>query len=304
MACASEYRQRAAQSVGMRVLRHQMWAKWRRLAIDKEFRWETARLKFNLTRAYLDHPDKLKKFFRPNFYPAASQVKKIRGEISKLKNGLVRSVLARYMRYVSRFGVTMTLRSKPPYFRLRAIAPPGPKFHVMLKRDHFEPVVGWPEEEDIPFKDFFESETLEVGPALQSLIDSGVARYVHIEDESRWSLLRQLADFAYAQESLTFIKYNADEPFFFCLIGENVSADDTWRRASKVLREFQEKHYGRIRAGRPPNIRQLAADLNILLRNPGSLTHKAITRTPPPHTARQVYGKMSTLSQMKRRLTI
>jgi hypothetical protein len=55
-----------------RAIRRAIWQKWRRLANDKAFVWETAKLKSNLKAAFKSHPKDVQLFFDPMFEPQGS----------------------------------------------------------------------------------------------------------------------------------------------------------------------------------------------------------------------------------------
>jgi hypothetical protein len=129
----------------------------------------------------------------------------------------------------------MQFHKRAPHFRTRgtgADADPATKFHVKLTGSHFEPTEPWWDDGNTYWSDYVGSETVSVGPEMQKLIDTGVAKYVEIEDLQKRSLLNRLMDFAYSPNLLTFVLLASEQPYLLCLIGENVSVEKTWRDAS------------------------------------------------------------------------
>jgi hypothetical protein len=93
----------------------------------------------NLTMAYLNQPSEIKRFFRPQFYPSPAHPKEVKRQLAQVPDRHLKRVLSRNVDYVTRFGVTMFLSGKPPYFRVRAIVPWGSKLHVRIVKDHLGP---------------------------------------------------------------------------------------------------------------------------------------------------------------------
>ena len=197
----------------------------------------------------------------------------------------------------------MQLEDRAPHFRTHDFGTdPTNKFHVKVVKNNLEPQEPFWWDEQTPISDYYGSPKVTIGVELQRLIDAGVAKFVQIEDGKKRSLLTQLMDFAYSPDEITFLLLNMDQPYVLCVIGEKVSVDDIWRRASRVVSEFQKTKYGRTMAGRPPEVRKLQRELNWLLRRPNiSLKEKAI-QLAHGNRDTQVYSKMSSLSQLKHKL--
>lgn len=287
-----------------RAIRRAIWQKWRTLANDKAFIWETAKLKLNLKAAFKSHPKDVQLFFDPLFEPRLYPANEITKRIKKLSDKHLQNTLRAYTRYVLRFGVAMQLHKRAPHFRTRgtgADADPSTKFHVKVTGSHFKPTESWWDDGNTSISDYFGSETVPVGPEMQKLIDTGVAKYVEIEDLQKRSLLNRLMDFAYSPDRLTFVLLASEQPYLLCLIGENVSVEKTWRDASKVVSEFQKRQYSRTRAGRPPQLRELTKQLAVLLRQ--DLTPKQLAhRFAQSDTEKGIFSKWSSLSQIKGKL--
>jgi hypothetical protein len=298
-----DWRDRLDRSPKFRKIRQAVWQKWRRLADDKEFLLETARLKDHLTPVFLKHPEEVRSFFHPTFQPTLARIEDIRSRIRRVANEHLRFALQRYVRYVLRFGVVMQLEDRAPHFRTHDFGTdPTNKFHVKVVKNNLEPQEPFWWDEQTPISDYFGSPKVTVGVELQRLIDAGVAKFVQIEDGKKRSLLTQLMDFAYSPDELTFLLLNMDQPYVLCLIGERISVDDIWRRASRVVSEFQKLEYGRTMAGRPRQVRKLHRELNRLLRDPGTPLKEKATELANGDQGRHVYSKMSALSQLKRKL--
>lgn len=296
-----------------RKVRHAVWQAWRRLSQDKDFVWQTAKLKYNLTLAFQRDPVSLKAFFDPTFVPNGFPRETLASRIKALRDKRLRKVLRRYIVYVSHFKIAMRMHSVPPHFRTILLdADPATKYSVELFSNTFVPYGGWWHDDSVSPSDFFGSEDVAVGREMQRLIDTGYAKYVRIEDGQPRSLFKQLAEFAYSDDALTFVLVECERPYVFCLIGENISVEKTWREAGRVVSEFQKISYGRTRSGRRTKLLELKRDLAALLRGKGTAKEKAIRRlesrkrTNPEFqlTEKNVYSKMSDLSQTKRKLRI
>jgi hypothetical protein len=108
----------------------------------------------------------------------------------------------------------------------------------------------------------FESERINIPPAVQEQITSGKVKFVEFEDESWSSALNELEHFAYYPEGLTFVLHQAEQPYLLCLIGEKVS-DKLWRQASPVKTALLKKSLGRGTAGRRRDPKRLRESIKI-----------------------------------------
>ena len=303
----SDVSDRARNSPEFKELRRALRHKWRRLATDKEFIWETARLKRHLTAAYTQNGSVIRNFFHPVFRPTTASIDRIGREIKRVKESAARTALQRYVRYALRFGATMRLAPKQPFFRTEAIAPdPASKFSVKIARGKIQPADPYRWDEQTPIRNFFGSDRVEVGPELENLIDEGKARYVEIDDKQRLSLFKQLVDFAYSPEKITFLRLNAEIPYVMCIIGEGLSVENIWAPAGRVVSELQRELHNRTQVGRPVQRRKLVAELNLLLRHKGTLKEMALIllqrRGIQNEMGKQLDSTLSHLSQMQKRL--
>jgi hypothetical protein len=172
--------------------------------------------------------------------------------------------------------------------------PWGKKFHVKLAKDNFLPARPY-QGTDEPYDYFYESDGLDVSAALRDQIESGIAKFVRIEDKTSDSVLSKLERFAYFPEGITFVLHAAEQPYLLCLIGEQVT-DETWRKAHKVVSALLREHFDRGKAGRPPKIGKMKK--GIMLRNlPGPLKEKAFALIPKA-------GMRSNRSGRRRRIPI
>ncbi len=287
-----------------RRIRKAVWRDWKRRAHDKKFVWETARLKWHLTLAFERNPQAVRSFFNPTFVPAGYSATEIEKRIKQTHDKETQSILRSYIHYVLRFGVAMRLHKAAPYFRTVGLTgDPATKFHVKVVGSHFEPADGWWDDGQTEVAEFFGSDFVEVGSSMQRLMEAGKANFLQIEDRNRDSLLNQLMGFAYSPDILTFVVLAAEQPYVFCLIGENVSVEKTWHEAGKVVSEFQKRLHGRTRAGRPTDLRKLRKKLAVLLRGKERPKQMAVSLAVG-ETEKDVYSMMSTMSQIKSKLRL
>ncbi len=318
----AELKERIAQlteSQGYRDIRRLVWKRWRNLVKNKEFIWETMKLKYKLAKAYRKNPDVVTNFFEPTFNVAAPQLRSVEERIDGVTNEKVRQLLRQYARYAVRYGVAFTLLPKPPYFRVRATGFIGDRFHVVIRNGRIEPVVpplgdDSPNEE-APLSDAFGSDE-PIPPAVQALMTEpeNLARYVVIDDAEDFSLLRQLMDFAYSPDQVTVIRYNSMPPGTFFLIGENVPLNKVFGPLRGVAAEAQREITGRDQRGATPNLRTLYVELNLILRRgTGNVSAARLLadedrrRATPDTEGKKDYSlrlavKEARLSQLKRQL--
>jgi hypothetical protein len=97
-------------------------------------------------------------------------------------------------------------------------------------------------------------------------LSQGRTKVVQVDDRSGSSALNQLEGLAYDADALTFILHNTpQQKYIFCLVGEKVATDTTWRSAGKAVNALQKKFYGRQKAGRPVNVARLKHAVRIRL---------------------------------------
>jgi hypothetical protein len=297
-----EWQTRITRDPHFRKLKRALWQKWKRLAKDKHFLFETAALKLKLAIAYENHPEQIRSFFKPTFTPTLGRARNINQQMRRISTVSLRTDLKRYVRYVFRFGVVMELAQRRPYFRTRGVTPdPATKFHVKVVQGNLLPAHYARWDEDTPVADFFGDEELQVGPRMQALIDAGRAKYIQIDDHQQLSLLKQLVDIDFSSDLITFISLNGERRCLMCLIGEDISVDKTWRDAGKVVSEFQRRQYDRVKAGRPPNWKELRRRINTMLRTNLSLMELAVLLAKG-NRSEDVYSMLSSLSQLKTKL--
>ena len=232
-------------------LNRRLSLKKRGLKDDKEFVIQTAVLKNALERALQRYPKLVMAFFRDFSDPAGVHRYKAPEFLKTLKNKKVKLLLGEYLKYAMRFGVVLRLRRRG--FEEEYLIPWGTKFHVRIKKEHFEPVDGYPGDEDTPFEYFFESDSVKTWPALSKQMSLGRAKFVLIEDSEQTSILTRLEAFAYHPDGLTFVFHNAEQPYLFCLVGEKVT-NAIWRDASTSVSSFLSRNFNRGKAGRPRDL--------------------------------------------------
>lgn len=267
-----DWRQELEKHPKLVELKRRLSLKKRELKNDKEFVIETAKLRNALEAALLKYPKPAATFFRDFSDPTGMHRSKAREFLDGLRSRKLKLLLGRYLRYVARFGVVLRLKRGRPRFEEEYVIPWGIRFHVRLTEDHFEPVDGYPGDEDTPFEYFFESDKVETWPTLSKQMSLGRAKFVQIEDSERASIISRLEDFAYYPEGLTFIFHNADQPYLFCLVGEKVT-NEIWRDASRVVSSFLRTHFNRGKAGRPRNLTRFRKEI-MNRKKPGPLKAK------------------------------
>jgi hypothetical protein len=312
----------------LRILTAQ-WRRWKKLAKNKDFVWETFKLKFQLLEFLERNPDQIKELFRPVFSVTPSNLDAVNGRISNLPDERLKALLTRYARYVLQYGVFLVLEND--YFQAHSLGFWGNKFHVAVRNGQIEPIADAPtwEEEgarplaksfrpgDVivtgtPMSDGFESDELLIPTGLRSLMDNGWAKYVLIEDEDKSSILRQILDFAYSPDQVTVIDYESTK---FFVVGENVPLIEVWADLRKVAAEFQRQIGDGDQRGASRKIWRLAARLNLIVRSKKTQTDKeevlrrmqdreAIEdkKTLKAWTAKRISSNQSYLSQLKAQL--
>jgi hypothetical protein len=332
-----EVRARIASNPGYRRIRKAERQRWKKLASNKDFVWETWQLKYQLGEFFRLDPDQIKKYFDPSFSVTPSTLGAVRRRISSLRDEKLKALLTRYTRYALLYDVALVL-TRENYFQTRSLGFKGTTYHVAVRSGQIRPIADGPWEEKgtlplskrvkpgdwlitgAPMSDGFESE-VPVPSNLQSLLGKGLARYVLIEDEDKSSILRQILDFAYSPDQVTVIDY-ASTKFF--LVGENVPLIDVWSDLRKVAADSQRQIGDGDQRGRLPKLWRVHGNLSLIVRNKGSLGDKAQIllrkedrerkekedregkekgKDPKPQTAAaRLAAKQSYLSQLKRQL--
>lgn len=209
--------------------------RWSKLNESKAFLIETHKLTNGLEKALAQNPKYVKRFFRRFGYPTG-RFKAINKFLSSISDKQTRDAIAAYPRYVARFGVLMKLWQKAPHFRPYPLSSCGSVFSVRLKNGEFLPAGHYPGGDD-PYIYFYESDPANAPEFFQSLIESGAAKFVEIDDQDKSSLFTRLELFAYSSETITFLIHRAEQPYLFCLIGGDVT-NSTWRGANKAISAF------------------------------------------------------------------
>jgi hypothetical protein len=240
--------------------------KKRKLQQDSEFVSEDIWLKENLKESISQYP-KLRKFFR-DYYDVVEKHRSISQRLRTFsKNKEVKSLIQRYIRFATRFGVLLRL-TKSGHLKHEYVIPWGTKFHVRIVDGHFEPAAGGLDM-NTPLEYDFESPGLSVGKKLQNQIDSGVGKVVLIEEDEPTSLLSSLESFAYHADGLTYVLHEGAQSYLLCLVGEKVTTN-VWRRAGKTVSEFLRENFNRGKAGRPKDLKRYAQTV-ALRKRPGLL---------------------------------
>ena len=76
---------------------------------NKDFVWETARLKFQLLEFLRKDPDQIKEFFRLSFEVTPTNLDAVNRRIAKLRDEKLKALLTRYARYVLQYDVVLAL---------------------------------------------------------------------------------------------------------------------------------------------------------------------------------------------------
>jgi len=231
------------------------------------------KLQQELQTAYRYHPAAIEEFFKLYHLPSPFTLRRSREFIETFRGDDIRKVLTDYLQFANRFRVCFNFVKKPAHFELRVFPPYGWKFHVKQVKGQLRamgPVS--PEDPDLSEVDYFEASDLEVPRAAGELIKQRLAKFVQIDDESGFSALNDLENFAYFENGITFVLHRADQPYLLCLFGEAVKKE-TLHAAGKIVSAFQREYYGR-KAGRPPDVGRMKKTFE-QLRKPGPMKEKA-----------------------------
>ena len=286
-----------------------LWRRWRAVGNSREFIWETLKLKWKFKRVYEDNPDLVRQFFRPTFMVTLVNSQELERRVRRLRDKEFRSLLRRYVDYAVRYGVVFQLFQRAPYFRVReGQGVVEDRFQVVVRADGFEPRGYLPP--DTAFPDGFESDAPATPPELERLVKDGRAKYVLIDDEEPFSLLRQMFSFAYSPNHVTVFRYRSQPKYTLFVVGQNVPLAKVWPGLRKVIGADQRSFAKRDQRGKAPDLRRVHAMLNTILRGKGSQIERAarfVPEFPSSKVRRLGYPERlgvieSQLSQMKRRL--
>jgi hypothetical protein len=250
--------------------------RWRSLLNSKEFILETFALRQRLGDALQNDPDEIRKFFCPHFFVDVMYFPTVEKKINRVRDNRLRELLMRYAKYGLRYGVGFELDENKSQFRARMGDVWGNKFNVAIRNGRLEPAGGAPfPEEGLPVSDGFESDGLPVPANLKQLVEEGTAKYVVINDEDDFSVIRQLLEFAYSPNQITVVEYGSTFRHQFYLIGENVPLNQAWPQLQKVAAKFQRSVVGHNQQGSPGDLRRLYEQLIALVRRKESMGVKA-----------------------------
>jgi hypothetical protein len=253
-----------------RRIRKGEWERWKTLADNKEFVWETFCLKYQLKQLFTKDPDALRIFFRPGFRVDAPRSQATKRRIEQVVDDKLKKVLDRYASYAQRYGVEFSLHKPEPYFRVWGTGFGGNKFHVEIRDGGFR-AIGRAR----ALGGAIESDEVPVPSKLQGLVRKGQAKYVRIDDGDDFSILRQLTSFAYSPDQVTVVDYGSTSRHQFYLVGEHVPLNRIWPVLQKVVTEFQRELGGHDQRGRQTNVRRLYAQLQALVRSNNSMKNVA-----------------------------
>ncbi len=260
------------------------------LEADKEYLYEWERLRQDVKRAIKRSPKTVRLFF-DRFSESRSDLAQVHEFLETVGDETLNQFFCRYIRFVSRFRVEIGLERGKTKIHREIIPPLGSKFHLVLGREGFEPFVS-NSDEDVPNEYLFERSDLVVPERLEHEIKSGTAKMVQIEDHKWVSTLGQLERFAYHPEGITLILHQAELPYLYCMIGENVSVR-VWRDMYPVIKALRKKHYGREKAGRPPDLkRQKEVIKTFALPGPDKVKAIEKARTDNPNSSIVYHSKL------------
>jgi hypothetical protein len=300
-----------------------LWKRWRALGNSNEFVWETFKLKSRLGQAFEANPDVVREFFRPTFNVTLLDSQQLKSRIESVGDKEFRRLLWRYVEYAIRYGVLFQLFPRSPYFRVieGSQGVVDDRFHVVIRDGVFEPIS--PPRPDDAFAEGFESDVKATPPELERLVRDGVektkdgkksveqvAKYVLIDDEDSFSLLRQMFYFAQSPNYVTVFRYNSVPSHTLFLVGQNVALSDVWPRLRKVITADQRTAAKRDQRGKPADLRRVHAMLKTILLGKGSQIQRAakfVKEIPDDPKEKRSYPKrlaimQSRLSQLKREL--
>jgi hypothetical protein len=288
--------------------------RWRMLARDETFVLETASLKWQLGQFFRDSPKEIRNFFKPTFPVSWRDYRAVKKRIDGISNAKLKKLLARYVRYSLLYNVKVVLNKKQPWFRVRDAGSLGDNFHVVLRNGRVEPKRSISarelEESNSSLDDEFVSEKPgDMPPGLAPLIEGGLAKYVLIKDKEKFSVLRQILQFAYSPTQVTVLQYDSFPRQRIYLVGDTVPLSQVWNKLRKVAADSQRRPGNRDRRGRLSNLSRLYGQVNALLRNNGKNQKELAIdllklRGNDAPTEGEIATTESRLSQVKRRLEL
>jgi hypothetical protein len=235
----------------------------KRLQEDKEFILESERIERALKELAMNYPAIYARFFRRATYLSLFIRDRFETLVTATWPNRAKEILQDYANYSRRFRVWMKRRGDGS-FRVIAQGPFSSKSRISIVNGNSRAVD--PEASDVPvfFNELYADDDLPVPtPQLEDILAAGKARFVQIDDQSGQNVLHDIELHAYDPEAVTFILHNSKRPYVFCLVGENVTIDKTWKAAGTVINSLQAKLYGRRKAGRPRKIKKLKKAIDL-----------------------------------------
>jgi hypothetical protein len=223
---------------------------------DSAFVRETAKIQKDLVQLQKQKPETFRAFYKEFSHFHVYNPVRIKKMLDRAKDDDAKLILQNYVKYVSRFQVRL-YRSNGS-FQLVPLAPYKAKFHVRVTNGKLEAgSEAVRKEYDPVWDDLYAADELLIPDELDKLIKGGHAKVVQVDDHQGQSVLNQLESIAYRNDALTFILHHTKhQKYIFCLVGESVTTDETWRQAGKVITALQKQFYGRTKAGRPAHLSQ------------------------------------------------
>jgi hypothetical protein len=213
-----------------------------------------------------------------------------------IKDSASKKAFRAYINYASRFQVSL-IRARRS-FQVMPIVPFQRKYHTLIRKNgQLKPLREQPVGETI--SEDMDEDDFDVPRELTTLLDEGKAKVIRVDDSRDSSVLNQLEALAYSPDILTFILHHtASQKYIFCLVGEKVSTEKTWRSAASVIKALQKDYYGRAKAGRPKDVVRMKKAIRLIEQRKGTLKEKAFELLPK----QVVDGKIETTERYMRDL--
>lgn len=208
--------------------------------------------------------------------------------------------LDRYITFALRFNVRLRLHRNPPHFRVVTSPLSGTRFHGCTLESLEDNLAPWTASDIEGEFVEYEHPDLPLPEGVEEMIACSKSAWLQIDDADTNSLLAQIEDVVYDPERVSFVFHNANSPFLFCLIGENVG-DEAWREAGKIKNRFQQQMFGTGKRGKRPNLNKRAAEYNAL-GTPSQAKSKAVDLLNGKGTERELESKLRELRRRKSEL--
>jgi len=224
------------------------------LSRDSAFVRATGKIHKDLVQLQKQKPEIFRCFYKEFSHRRVYDPVRLKKMLDRVKDDDAKLILRNYIKYVSRFQVRFyrsegSLRPVP-------LAPFKAKFHVRVTNGKLEAASEAVRNADDPvWEDLYAEDELEIPEQLADLIKGRHAKVVQVDDHTGRSVLNELESFAYRDDALTFILHHTQhQKYILCLVGENVTTDETWRQAGKVVTALQKQFYSRTKSGRPSGV--------------------------------------------------